>query len=84
MSLGRQASRPNTSRQATARYDREPVVGNGLESHGAAASGFSWAALLEIPLGYEDETGFHCGEPQGTMIVPEDRSEANGNLDARF
>jgi hypothetical protein len=84
MSLGRQASRPNQSKLATGRYDRESKAGSGLESHGAAASGFSWAALLEIPLGYEDDMGFHCGEPQGKMIVPEDGSKANGNLDARF
>jgi hypothetical protein len=28
---------------------------------------FSLAMILQIPVGYQDDAGFHCGEPKGDM-----------------
>jgi len=67
MILSRKASESTTSQLATARYDRRSAAESGSENPGQTASVFSWAALLQVPVGYEDDTGFHCGEPQ----VPE-------------
>jgi len=81
MIFGRQASETNTSPLARARYDREPAKENGSETHGQAAGGFSWAALLQVPLGYEDDTGFHCGEPQ---VPPVPMADQAGGMSTRI
>jgi hypothetical protein len=55
MIIGRQASEKRASRLATARFDRES----------AAPDAASWLAMtLQIPVGFEDEAGFHCGVQQ--------------------
>lgn len=64
MSLGRQASESKQSPLARARYDREPVEGEAAETQSRTGGPFSLATIWQIPVGYQDETGFHCGKPQ--------------------
>jgi len=75
MSFGKARKDP-ASRLATARYDpRDTTRSGGSESLGPIASVFALAKVLRVPVGYEDETGFHCGEPQvediGPLMEPE-------------
>ena len=58
MKLGRKDSTEGVSKPAAARYDSESDAAsrNGLRFH--------LAGFWQVPVGYEDETGFHCGEPQ--------------------
>jgi hypothetical protein len=76
MSLGREAAETNLSRLATARYDRKAAEGTKSENHGQSASAFGLASLLRVPVGYEDETGFHCGEPQNPEIPFDNGSDS--------
>jgi hypothetical protein len=62
----------SASRMATARYDCEPIS--------RSSSGGSLTMILRIPLGYEDEAGFHCGEPQVNATAPAHESENIANL----
>jgi len=80
MSFGK-ASKAPASRLATARYDDRGPDGKGVSGKsGRIASVFGLATVLQVPVGYEDETGFHCGEPQqediGPIIEPE-QNDAN-------
>jgi len=64
MNVSYQASDTNTSPLATARYDRESKerrLSDGLRQKGHP---LRLAMILQIPVGYEDETGFHNGEPR--------------------
>jgi hypothetical protein len=64
MSFGK-ASETSASRLATARYDdRESAGGGASEALSRIASALKLARVLRVPVGYEDETGFHCGAPQ--------------------
>ena len=58
MKLGRKDSNERVSKLATARYQGDPSRAErvGLALH--------LAGMMQVPVGYEDETGFHCGEPQ--------------------
>ena len=69
MSLGK-ASENHASPLATARYDaRESAGVSDSASASQTASRFGLASILQVPVGYEDETGFHCGEPQVQKIA---------------
>jgi hypothetical protein len=57
MKLGPKDSNEWVSKLATARYQGES---NRAERVGLA---LHLAGRLQVPVGYEDETGFHCGEP---------------------
>ena len=70
MSLGK-ASENHASPLATARYDaRESAGVSDSASASQTASRFGLASILQVPVGYEDETGFHCGEPQFEDTAP--------------
>jgi hypothetical protein len=64
MKLGGQASENSASRLATARYDCESAGQSGSEELARRGHTTRLATILEIPVGYQDETGFHCGEPR--------------------
>jgi hypothetical protein len=71
MSLGRKALAHLASRLATARCDqRESADASSGESPNRPAKRFGLATLLQVPVGYEDELGFHCGQPQVETAVP--------------
>jgi hypothetical protein len=67
MSLGREALDLTKSRLATARFNCESAEEDGSAANGRHAGIFRLAGFWQVPVGYEDATGFHCGEPQ----VPE-------------
>jgi hypothetical protein len=64
MSLDGQALDGSASRLATARYDRGSAGGNGSENLASVARRFRLAMIFKIPVGYEDEKGFHRGAPR--------------------
>ena len=69
MSFGK-ALKSSASPLATARYDDRETAGKRVsESLSRFASAIKLAAILRVPVGYEDETGFHCGEPQVQKIA---------------
>jgi len=71
MSLGRKALAHLASRLATARSDQRESAGeSGIESLDRPAKMFGLATLLQVPVGYEDELGFHCGQPQVEAAAP--------------
>lgn len=62
MSLGRKASGEGASRLARARYDdRESTEGKESEARDRNARQSKLATIWQVPVGYQDETGFHCG-----------------------
>ena len=84
MSLGRKALEKIASRLATARYDnRESTEESRSESLNRPAKAFSLAAILQVPVGYQDELGFHCGQPQVGATPPVlvvDREDLRTNI----
>jgi hypothetical protein len=71
MSLGRKALAHLASRLATARSDhRESAGESSVESPNRPAKMFGLATILQVPVGYEDELGFHCGQPQAKAAAP--------------
>jgi hypothetical protein len=66
----------NASRMATARYDYESV--------GQGSSVERLAMILRIPLGYQDDAGFHCGEPQIMESEPVFEPESSRNETYQF
>jgi len=64
MSLGRQASEIGECRLTTVRVDRKSTTGTGAETRGRMTGPFRLATILQIPVGYQDESGFHRGEPR--------------------
>ena len=53
------------SQLTTAGYDhRESAGQNRVESLDRPAKMFSLATILQVPVGYQDDLGFHCGQPQ--------------------
>ncbi len=75
MSFGK-ALETSAKRLATARYDGRESAGKSVsEGLSRIASAIKVAAILRVPVGYEDELGFHCGQPQaqetGPVIGPE-------------
>jgi hypothetical protein len=67
MSLGRQASESAENRLTTVRVDRTSVLGEAAETPERMTGSFRLATILQIPVGYQDESGFHCGEPCGSQ-----------------
>lgn len=61
MNIGCQTTGGNVSCVATARFDREAAAKNSSDWLDRAAARFRLAMTLQIPVGYEDEEGFHCG-----------------------
>jgi len=70
MNSAGQASEGSASVLATARYDRESAGAAGAENLIRIARQFRRAMILKIPIGYEDDTGFHRGEPQAQPAAP--------------
>jgi hypothetical protein len=64
MKLSGQAAENQASRLATARYDSASADAGGSNNSSRTASPFSLTTILQIPVGYEDEHGFHRGEPR--------------------
>jgi len=64
MSVGGKTMEKDARPLATARVDRESTAGDG-NSRIFSRTGISsdWTTIWRIPVGYQDETGFHCGEP---------------------
>jgi hypothetical protein len=61
MILDCKLSKTCTARLATARLDREFVADNSAGFVGWAAAQFHSTITFRIPVGYQDDTGFHCG-----------------------
>ena len=64
MKTGCQVSDKDANRLATARADREPEAQADSGWLHRAASQLPCVIKMEVPVGYEDEDGFHCGEPE--------------------
>jgi hypothetical protein len=58
------ASNQQAGGLAKARFDSESSAQDVSENLTRTSSSFSLATILDIPVGYEDDTGFYCGEPQ--------------------
>jgi hypothetical protein len=69
MNLDAQALNEGASRLATARYDRESA---NQDAGGTARAGhpLRLAMIFKIPVGYQDEAGFHQGEPRVQKTAP--------------
>jgi hypothetical protein len=65
MNIGCQISEESASRLATARLDRAPAAYDDADWLDRAATQFRLAMTLQIPVGFEDEAGFHYGVPTG-------------------
>ena len=61
MHIGCQVSKKIVNRLATARLDGEPGVQSEADWLARVARQFRQAMFIQIPEGYEDEAGFHCG-----------------------
>jgi hypothetical protein len=75
MNLSGQAIKSGASQMATARYDcgsARPAAPRRLARSGHP---LRLAMILQIPIGYEDETGFHRGEPRVQQTPPVFESE---------
>jgi hypothetical protein len=70
MSSGCQTPENSASRLATARADRGSAVQNNSGRLDQPVGQFRLATLFQIPVGYEDEAGFHCGEPRVQETLP--------------
>ena len=68
MSIGFQVLKKCTNQLATARYDRESAVQGDSHLPGQNSIQSCLDTILEVPVGYEDELGFHCGQPQAQEI----------------
>ena len=72
MNFGRQES----EKCATATLARNGETFTGSSHHDdwlhQAAARFRSAITLQIPVGYQDEAGFHCGQPRGYGAPPTD------------
>lgn len=79
MNIGCPVSKKNLNRLATARLDREPEVQSQADWLVRAARQLRAALSLQIPVGFQDDTGFYCGDPQaqGTHVT---RSEPGENF----
>jgi hypothetical protein len=71
MSLYGQALEGSASRLATARYAGGSASGNGSENLIHIARQFRLAMIFKIPVGYQDEKGFHRGAPRIQKPVSE-------------
>jgi hypothetical protein len=80
MNFGCHFSKKCTNRLATARYDREPAVQNHAAWMERVAAQLRQAITPQVPVGFEDETGFHCGVPWLQETLPP--GSAAGNVEA--
>ena len=64
MILGSKTSEKSATRSATARFDHESARGNEGSWLDRATAQLREAFAWHIPAGYQDETGFHCGDPR--------------------
>jgi hypothetical protein len=74
MSNGYQVPKKCANPLATARLDRESAGQGDSGSPEQAKLQYRLATILQVPVGYEDDTGFHCGQPQIEEIRPETQS----------
>jgi hypothetical protein len=65
MSIGCQVSEKYANRLATARLDRAPEVRENADWLDRLARQFRLAMTSRIPMGFEDEAGFHFGDEPG-------------------
>jgi hypothetical protein len=56
-----QAAEEHASQLATARLDRQSAASDSADRRDRSAVQSRIAMMLRIPVGYQDETGFHCG-----------------------
>jgi hypothetical protein len=75
MSNGLKARKKSANQLATARFDRQSAAQGDADSPAQATTQFRLSAILQVPVGYEDETGFHCGQPQVQEILPDSPTE---------
>jgi hypothetical protein len=63
MNIGCRISEKRAARLAKTRDDREPSVQDDADWLDRIAVQFRLARILQVPVGFEDETGFHPGVP---------------------
>jgi hypothetical protein len=70
MNIGCQTSSKCAAQSATARLDREfaaQTVGGWFD---LARTKIQTAAIFQVPVGYEDDAGFHCGIQRLEPVLP--------------
>jgi len=69
MNMNGQIAEQGACQMATARLDRSATEGSSRRRIWPAVPS-RIAMLLRIPVGYQDETGFHCGEERVQEALP--------------
>jgi hypothetical protein len=70
MNFGCQTPDKCAAQTATARLDRE-LAGSAMGAwFDSAVTKIQVAAFFQVPVGYEDETGFHCGIQHVEPLLP--------------
>jgi hypothetical protein len=76
MSIGCHVSNKSASPLATARADRRPELQASADWLDRLARQFRAAMIFQIPVGFQDEAGFHCGDYQTEEpVFPTNASE---------
>jgi len=76
MHVGGQDVKKGEGRMATARADRESQAESMSDWLSRTASQLRLGRILRVPVGYEDEAGFHCGEPRVEEILSDSEPPA--------
>jgi hypothetical protein len=78
MSLSGKVFAHMTSELVSARYDHGESAGQiGVKRLDRLAKMFTLASLFLVPVGYQDELGFHYGQPQVKSAVPGSVTDQN-------
>jgi hypothetical protein len=70
MNVGGEDANENAGRMATARADQSSTSEAKSDWLSRTTGTLRLGTILQVPVGYEDEAGFHCGEPQMEQTLP--------------
>jgi hypothetical protein len=70
MNLSVQVMGESAGRMATTRHNREAARQGGFDRPDRRGQSLRLGMIFKIPVGYQDETGFHRGEPRMEKSLP--------------